>query len=215
MVRPLAVRDREYVRRPLNVLLGAPSHIAILRALYMSGSGMTGRQIARMSGVAVQATHDALARFAEVGLVRWLPAGRAHLYQLNRDHYLFAQGILPLLEAEGEFRSRIKAILKRALEGHVISAAIFGSAARGDDRPDSDLDLLLIVEHRKDREKAQDRAGAVFDRLKNEFGVTLSAISFGRAEFVAGYRKGKSFFQNVVREGETVTGKELGAVVRG
>src|ERR1041384_1458905 len=98
MVRPLAVRDREYVRRPLNVLLGAPSHIAILRTLYFSGSGMTGRAIARMSGVAVQATHDALAKFAEVELVRWLPAGRAHLYQLNHEHYLFSQGLKPLLE---------------------------------------------------------------------------------------------------------------------
>jgi predicted nucleotidyltransferase len=92
---------------------------------------------------------------------------------------------------------------------------MFGSTARGDDRPDSDLDLLLIVEHRKDREKAQERASALFDRLKKEFGVTLSAISFGRAEFVAGYRKGKSFFQTVVKEGETVTGKELSEVVRG
>lgn len=29
MVRPLAERDREYVRRPLNAVLGAPSHIAV------------------------------------------------------------------------------------------------------------------------------------------------------------------------------------------
>ena len=215
MVRPLAVRHREYVRRPLNVLLGAPSHIAILRTLHASGTGMTGRQIARMSGVAVQATHDALARFEEIGLVHWLAVGRAHLYQLNHDHYLFAKGILPLLEAEQEFRTRIKAILRRTLEGHVISAVIFGSTARGDDRPDSDLDLLLIVEQRKDREKAQDRADAAFDRLKKEFGVTLSAISFGRGEFVAGYQKGKSFFQTVVKEGETVAGKELSEVIRG
>jgi predicted nucleotidyltransferase len=215
MVRPLAVRDREYVRRPLNVLLGAPSHIAILRTLHRSGSGMTGREIARLSGVAVQATHDALARLEEPGLVHWVPAGRAKLYQINRDHYLFAKGLLPLLEAEGEFRSHIKAVLRRALEGHVVSAAIFGSTARGDDRPDSDLDLLLIVEHRKDREKVGERAGGVFSRLKKEFGVTLSVISFGRSEFVANFQKGKSFFQNVVREGEMVTGKELARVVHG
>jgi predicted nucleotidyltransferase len=215
MVRPLDARSREYVRRPLNVLLGAPSHIAVLRTLHRSGTGMTGRQIARLSEVAVQATHDALARLEEANLVRWVPAGRAKLYELNRNHYLFAKGILPLLEAESEFRSHIKAILRRALEGHVVSAAIFGSAARGDDRPTSDLDVLLIAESRKDREKAEDRAGAVFDRLKKEFGVTLSAVSFGLPDFVAGYRKGKSFFQTVVKEGETVAGKELTEVIRG
>lgn len=144
-----------------------------------------------------------------------MPAGRAKLYELNRNHYLFAKGILPLLEAEGGFRSHIKSILRRALEGHVVSAAIFGSAARGDDRPTSDLDVLLIADSRKDREKAQERAGAVVDRLKKEFGVTLSAVSFGLQEFVAGYRQGRSFFQTVVQEGEIVAGKELSEMVRG
>ena len=70
------------------------------------------------------------------------------------------------------------------------------------------LDVLLIAEFRKAREKAEDRAGAVLERLKKEFGVTLSAISLCLPEFAAGYRQGKSFFQ-------TVAGKELSEVVRG
>ena len=214
MVRPLGERGREYVRRPLNVLLGVPSHIAVLRGLAAAGVGLTGREIARSAGVAVQATHDALARLEAVGLVRWLPAGRAHLYQLNRDHFLFKNGIGPLLEAESEFRSAIRSILKRALSGHVLSAALFGSVARGEDRPESDLDLLMIVERGKDRERAHDRTGAVSERLRKEFGVRLSPMAFSRAEFRAKFRKGHSFFQTVVREAESLVGPDLAEVVR-
>jgi predicted nucleotidyltransferase len=215
MVRPLAELDREYARRPLNAVLGAPSHIAVLRSLYTTGVGLTGREIARSSGVAVQATHDALARLAAANLVRWMQAGRAHVYELNRNHFLFKNGIQPLLEAESEFRSHIRSILKRALSGHVLSAAIFGSAARGEDRPESDLDLIMIVEREKDREKAHARTSVVSERLLREFGVRLSSMAYGRSEFRKNYRKGKSFFQTVVQEGEMLVGMDLAEVVRG
>lgn len=215
MVRPLGERGREYARRPLNAVLGAPSHIAVLRALYRMGAGLTGREIARSSGVAVQATHDALARLEAASLVRWMPAGRAHVYTLNRDHFLCKNGIGPLLEAESEFRSRIRSILKRALMGRVLSAAIFGSVARGEDHPESDLDLIMIVEHARDREKAHDWTGAVTEKLREEFGVRLSPMAFGRSEFRENHRKGKSFFQTVVKEAETLVGLDLAEVVRG
>src|SRR5579862_8128660 len=215
MVRPLAQRNREYVRRPLNTVFGAPSHIAILRSLHTTGVGLTGREIARSAGVAVQSTHDALARLAAANLVRWTQAGRAHVYHLNRDHVLFKDGIRPLLEAESAFRSQIRAVLKRALSGHVLSAALFGSVARGEDRPESDLDLLMIVERGKDREKAHERTIAVSERLRNEFGVRLSSMAYGRSEFRQQYRKGKAFFHAVVREGETLAGMDLAEVVRG
>lgn len=178
-------------------------------------AGLTGREIARSAGVAVQATHDALARLAAANLVRWTQAGRAHVYELNRDHFLFKNGILPLLEAESEFRSHIRAILKRALSGHVLSAAIFGSVARGEDVPESDLDLIMIVELAKDREKAHDRTSAASEKLRKEFGVRLSSMAFGRSEFRQNYRKGKSFFQTVVQEGETLVGMDLAEAVRG
>jgi predicted nucleotidyltransferase len=215
MVRPLGERGREYARRPLNAVFGAPSHIAVLRTLHRTGAGLTGREIARSSGVAVQATHDALARLEAASLVRWTPAGRAHVYRLNRGHYLFKNGIGPLLEAESEFRSRIRSILKRALSGHVLSASIFGSVARGEDQPESDLDLIMIVEHEKDREKAHRRTGAVSERLREEFGVRLSPMAFGRAEFRKNNQKGKPFFQTVVKEGETLLGLDLAEIVRG
>lgn len=215
MTRPSALRDRHYVRRPLDTLLGAPSHIAVLRTLSKATRGLTGREIARLSGVAAQATLDALGRLESAGFVRWLPAGRAHLYELNHGHFLLKSGILPLLEAESEFRPRIRTILKRSLEGHVVSAAIFGSTARGEERSGSDLDLLIIIERREDREKALGETDAVSERLRKEFGIRLSPLAISRSELREGYRKGASFFRAVVKEGETVAGIDLLEVVHG
>lgn len=36
--------------------------------------------------------------------------------------------------------------LKRKCGGHIVQIALFGSKSRGDDRPDSDMDLLVILQ---------------------------------------------------------------------
>jgi predicted nucleotidyltransferase len=40
---------------------------------------------------------------------------------------------------------QFKAILQQTLPGQLIELKLFGSKARGDDRPDSDIDVLVIV----------------------------------------------------------------------
>lgn len=215
MVRPLASRDRDFARHPLNVLFGAPSHIAVLRTLFWAGAGMTGRAIARMSGVAVQAAHEALGRLEEAGLVRWLPQGRAHVYELCREHFLVSRGIGPILEAEAAFRPGIRGLLKQALKGRVRAAAIFGSAARREERPDSDLDLVVVVDRERDLGAVQDLAQAASDRLRKGFGVRLSPLVLSLADFRRQCRQGSSFFKVLLKEAQTVTGQDLGELTRG
>jgi len=55
-------------------------------------------------------------------------------------------------EALGEFATRIRAALGRNLR----ELRLFGSKARGDARPDSDLDVLVVVAG--NRVEAEDRA---------------------------------------------------------
>jgi len=40
---------------------------------------------------------------------------------------------------------QFKAVLQQTLSGQLIELKLFGSKARGDDRPDSDIDVLVIV----------------------------------------------------------------------
>ncbi|MBA2305434.1 MAG: nucleotidyltransferase domain-containing protein [Acidobacteria bacterium] len=40
---------------------------------------------------------------------------------------------------------------------HLVEARLFGSIARGDARPDSDIDVLIIVQPHTDRRRLEDR----------------------------------------------------------
>lgn len=214
MVRPLRARDQHFVAYPLNVVFGSPSHIAILRALHDSALGATGREIARQSRVTRLAVMNALAVLESAGIVRRQLAGRAHVFHLNRSHWLVRKGLLPLFEAEESFRERARSHLARAVSGHALAGTIFGSAARGEETPASDLDVCIVVEKEGDKEIVRRHLEKVSETLKEELGVTLAPLLFTRAEFRRGFRKSEPFFMNVVREGKRFYGPELKEIVR-
>lgn len=214
MVRPLDVHDRNYLARPLNAILAAPSHIAILRVLQDTAAGATVREIARTAHVARQATMNALARLETVGVVRRQTAGRAYLFRLNPRHRLVRKGLLPLLAAEREFRVLVSEEIRRAVAPIVTAAAVFGSAARSEERIESDLDLLLIVKKEENKEGVRTIAGRLSQLLAEEFGLILSPLVFTIEEFRTASRKGESFFRTVAEEARSIFGPPLKEILR-
>lgn len=114
-----------------------------LTVLARTESALTGRQVARLarrgSHVAIA---TALERLARQGIVHVHPAGSANLYRLNRDH-LLVPGILELIDGTGVLRARLACRMEewRIPCRH---ASLFGSAARGEAGPESDIDVLVV-----------------------------------------------------------------------
>ena len=90
--------------------------------------------------------------------------------------------------------------VKRASQAHgdrIESVTLFGSVARGTARPDSDMDLLVIVD-KEDFRLRRELISIAFDILL-ETGVDISVKVFSKNDFEA--RKTFSFFSNVLSEG--------------
>jgi len=75
---------------------------------------------------------------------------------------------------------------------------LFGSQARGDARPDSDWDLLLLI---NDSQNKQDYEDKIFDFVLMgwEHGTYLSIMPYTEKEWEI--RKPSFFYQNVKNEG--------------
>ena len=94
--------------------------------------------------------------------------------------------------------TRIKDVLQRV--GPEAQAIRFGSEARGDARPDSDIDLLILVD--KDRVSLSDESYITDDLYNIEFetGVMINPKVITRKQWdLAG--KFTLFYQNVMKEG--------------
>lgn len=187
MVRPLRRVSGGFLYRPLDVVFGAPSHIAILRALNGAASGLTGRQVAKGAGIAQGAAAEGLRKLVRAKIVRQQPAGRAFLYTLNRDLPLVDSAVQPMLEFERSMRGRIVGLIRSTLAGRCVAAALYGSAARGEERPESDLDVCVIVKRPSDKESVRNILDKLIDTLAGE-GVTLSPLVLTTRELREGIR---------------------------
>lgn len=104
---------------------------------------LTGREVARLARRGTPpAVAAALSRLVHQGLVLREEAGDAFLHTLNRDH-LAAPAVLVLAGLRTELLDRLQAAVTE-WQVQPVSAALFGSAARGDGDADSDIDVLVV-----------------------------------------------------------------------
>jgi len=97
---------------------------------------------------------------------------------------------------------KFKTSLKQVLGGQLIELKLFGSKARGDDRADSDMDVLVIVasEDWHIRDTVYDVATDVLLQMD----VCISPKVISKSRFVQLCKEGTSFIHNVSKDAITV-----------
>lgn len=145
-----------------NLLFGTYRH-RVLSLLYLRpGDRLHVRMIARLTGVPAGSLHRELRQLAEAGLLNAERSGNQVLYSANEASPVFHEltsmldktaGTTPTLQEHAaeysiEPSGRLPELDRRALGAicrkyGVKKMSLFGSAARNELRPDSDVDLLV------------------------------------------------------------------------
>ena len=128
------------VGRPVeDVVPGARG--ALLATLAQLEVPVTVRALARHAKISPQGALQLVYQLRTSGLVLTRPAGRSLMVSLNRDH-LAVEPLLMLVATRARLVTRLSDDLARW--SGLAGGWLFGSAARGDGGPGSDIDLLLV-----------------------------------------------------------------------
>jgi len=196
----------------IDQLFGGPGRTAVLRVLVDATGPLTGRQIAGIAGLSPAGAARALDRFAELGVTRRQPVGRAVLHELDRDSALVSQIILPAIEAEHSIAAARAERRSSLVPPEVISCLVdgfdplriilFGSRARGDSDDNSDFDLLVVLPEVTDKHAT---AVAMLVAL-GHLAVPVDVIPTDAAEVAAhrGSTAAGAALDAALREGEVV-----------
>lgn len=104
---------------------------------------MTGRMVARrIPHASPDGVRKALGRLVTSGLVQRHESDGAHLHWLNREH-LAAPAVLQLAGLRTALIERLRRAVGR-WNPAPLHASLFGSTARGDGGPDSDIDIFVV-----------------------------------------------------------------------
>ena len=109
---------------------------------------------------------------------------------------------MKLTEQEQRAVGRFAATLRERWGSEILEIHLFGSKARGDAGPESDIDLLIVTE--RNDWKLKDEIGRVATAILLSEGIYLSIKVLGRALYQRLVALEAPFIKNVLREGVAV-----------
>lgn len=167
----------------MTEILGSPTRVDLLRVLARAhGSPLSGRELARQVSASASQVNLHLRTLQSHGLVKASTVGRVHLWSLSFDHAL-SKPLQELFEAEPLLFKQLQEQLETTLRSLPIERAImFGSVARGDESPESDIDLFIETRGSEEKERVADALSAASIRFAQRFGNPLSNLILTRAE---------------------------------
>ena len=171
------------VRQPLDEVFANRARTKVLRVLLQNSPlELTGRELARRAGISHAQAGAALGSLELAGVVVRRLHGRAQTWLLEEGNFL-ASPLRDLFAAEQKTLESLTADIRSALSGiSYEQVRIFGSVARGDQSPHSDLDLFVEVKTRGDASKAKERLRKESLQLRNRFGLWISPLVYTSAE---------------------------------
>lgn len=158
---------------------------------------------AMISSRSTEGIRKTLRRLVTQGVVDVESVGRTQLFRLNREH-LAAPLIVQLADLRGNFITNLANDMLNWTSPPVF-AALFGSAARGDMTPSSDIDLFLLRDEGVDPEEFAEHASRLTERASRWSGNDVRALIYGLDE-VQSSPGAKSVLQRIAKEGEAIVG---------
>jgi predicted nucleotidyltransferase len=158
--------------------------------------------LAAAAGLTPQGTRGVLDVLARQGLVKAHGSGRTQLYELNPAHPL-ASSLATLFQHEqarwDELLSSIRDVLNR--HNAVSAAWLYGSVARGEDAPGSDVDIALVVRSQTAADQVREALMPLEDA--QQIRISLTALT---AKDLAALPEDDPWWVNVVRESRVLKG---------
>lgn len=177
--------------RALADLFGSEVRARVVAWLCASGGEpVIGRELARALDLPPMTVNDELSRLEALGLIRaGEKVGTAKPYHLNEQFPL-----LPGLRSIMQYAVGAIALLREKLgdRDDVDVAFIYGSIAAGDDRPESDVDVMVIGQI-----SGRDLSGAI-RAVERATRRHVNEVHYSRKEFAQRARDGGSFVPTVL-----------------
>lgn len=187
--------------------LADPVKIKTYRILARHPEGLTGRGIAGLVPTSPFKINQVLRELVDLGILEASAVGKAHLYRLNRHHILVRDLISYALGFEERLLIDLGAEISRRLKPRPLSVMLYGSVARGDEGPKSDLDLYLIYpDECKDAGRISDAGPLVSEWVLRTYGNPISIRRARISDFQRLSRERDPLTRNVVKEGKILAG---------
>ena len=196
---------QSHLRFPLTHLLGNESYVRVLRSLIAYGGPLSVAQIAREGGLSVRGTREILRSLVHQQLLKAFGRPRTQLFAVDPQHPL-SQGLKDLFSCEQCRWETLLQTLRGILQAteEVTAAWYYGSVARGDDEPRSDLDIAIVV-GKGDVDSVAAAVRQALLKVEDDYYVSCSVVALSPAD-VKRLSKGDAWWNSMANAAKTLKG---------
>ncbi len=190
-------------RNYLEKVLGSKVKIRIVRALLrFPDKSFTARELASFIDVSHTPVLKSLKDLEGMNLAEIEKHGTSKLIKLNKNSYLF-EPLKDLFNFESDTKERLISRVKRIVSNAEM-VALFGSVQKGKEKMNSDIDIIIVTESKKNTKKTIEKNQ---NSVLKEFGNVISPVILTKKQFIS--KKNKPFARDLVKNYEIVDGKDL------
>jgi predicted nucleotidyltransferase len=115
----------------------------------------------------------------------------------------------PAFRAESRLLQGLVETILSGIKGKILAVYLFGSVARGEDTPSSDVDILVILKQPVDRLSVEEALARNKEQAYKRYRVGVSTITYDYEEFQRMNAQKHPLITEVVKEGVLLFGKEV------
>lgn len=201
------------INKILEYIFSAPSNVTILRVLNERNLGVSGREVQRLTGLSLRTVQLSLVNLENMGVVKKFTGKREYLFLIDREKFLSKYLIDNIYETEKLFLKEVLIVTRKKISKYCESIILFGSAARGDESIESDLDLCIVYKGKLGI--IEDIVSELRAALFNTFNITLAPFYISLTDFRKSGIKGKPPFNSIIKEGKVISGKSIRELLNG
>ncbi|MGA2091337.1 MAG: nucleotidyltransferase domain-containing protein [Endomicrobiales bacterium] len=198
----------------LDTIFSQPTKIRLLRFLFETRPEMTGRELARFAKISHMQVYRNLDDLNSHGIVTKKRVGGAYLYSLNEKNVLVKEVLNTLFQKEGKLLDDVLKAILREKADDMLSVVVFGSAAKGEERPASDVDIFILTKNESESNLLNDFLSDAEIRFYEQTGNRLSPIVMTINEMKEKNKTNKTLISRVL-SGKVISGKSPEEFVNG
>jgi predicted nucleotidyltransferase len=188
-----------------ETLLGSKVKIKVLRTLWKyEEKEFTIRELAKFLRISHTGIKKVLDELEKTNVVKLRTLGKSHAFKLNANSYA-ARIVEDVFEKEAKALSELQEMLRKGVTSSwVTSAALFGSVAKAEETPLSDIDLFIVTENRK---KVEEIIAELQKDVSEKFGNSISAYYVSKQDLKN--KRRDSPIKQVLQDHLLICGKPL------
>jgi predicted nucleotidyltransferase len=182
------------------------TEINILQSFFPKGKDITLKEIMKKANYSYEPTYRTLKELTKKRIINVKKFGKTLVYSLDLKResskiafYLYSKNRLNNFK---EKHFTILSALSELPEDKVDILALFGSYAKGNERENSDIDLLCVTPEKKELKNT-------IYSLKRSYNLDFSPILLPKIEFAKIKKENKEFWADLVEYGIIFKGYEL------